>query len=416
MTREIDKLSDPEVRTAKAKEKAYKLADGKGLYLEVKPNGGKYWRFKFRFGGKEKLLAIGVYPEVTLKTARKLANEAREKLSQNIDPSEQRRQAKIAQTLSNAASFQSIALEWYGRERGDWSQSHLERVLWILEKILFPYIGHRPIADITPHELLAALRRTESQGKLETTNRAKIIAGQVFRYAVATGRAERDPTPDLKGALKTSRTKHLAAITEPKEVGKLLLAMDGYKGTHIVKSALLLSPLLFCRPGELRQLEWTEIDFDEERINIPVEKMKTREQPHIIPLSKQAIKILSDIQPLTGRGKYVFPSPRGASRPLSDNAVRLALRTLGYDKETMTAHGFRAMARTILDEVLNYRVDWIEHQLAHAVKDVNGRAYNRTAHLEGRKEMMQGWADYLDTLRAVARGENVIAPNFNRKT
>jgi integrase len=284
-----------------------------------------------------------------------------------------------------------------------------------LEKILFPYIGHRPIVEITPHELLAALRRTESQGKLETTNRAKIISGQVFRYAVATGRAERDPTPDLKGALKTSRTKHLAAITEPKEVGKLLLAMDGYQGTHIVKSALLLSPLLFCRPGELRQLEWSEINFDEGRIEIPIEKMKTREQAHVIPLSEQAIRILSEIQPLTGRGKYVFPSARGASRPLSDNAVRLALRTLGYDKETMTAHGFRAMARTILDEVLGYRVDWIEHQLAHAVKDVNGRAYNRTAHLEGRKQMMQGWADYLDTLRAVARGENVIAPNFNRQ-
>jgi integrase len=301
------------------------------------------------------------------------------------------------------------------KQRDRWTPGYATRVGRYFEVNLFPWLGHRPISDITPQELLVVLRRTESRGILETAHRTKQAAGKVFCYAVGSGRAERDITQDLRDQLKTPTQKHLAAITDPKEVGRLLVAIDGFIGTPVVKAALLLSPLLFCRPGELRQLEWSEIDFEQKRIDIPVEKMKSRQQGHVIPLSAQAISILLELQPLTGRGKYVFPSARGRDRPLSENGVRVALRTMGYDNETMTPHGFRAMARTILDEVLGYRVDWIEHQLAHAVKDPNGRAYNRTAHLEARHEMMQGWADYLDDLRAVARGENIIPGVFAKR-
>lgn len=394
-----DKLTETAVKNAKAKDKAFKLADGAGLYLEVMPNGSKYWRLKYRFGSKEKRLALGVYPDVSLKAARIKKQDARKLLADGIDPGNQRRQEKLASKIGADSSFRGVALEWYDKEKTEWSDSHIKRALWLLEKNLFPWLGNRPIAEITPQELLATLKRTEIKGTHETAHRAKQLAGQVFRYAVATGRAERDVSQDLKGALVSRKKKHFASITDPKEVSQLLIAMDGYNGTPAVKAALLLSPLLFCRPGELRQLEWTEVNFEEKRIDIPLEKMKTREQAHVIPLSDQAMAILRELHRHTGRGKYVFPSPRGASRPLSDNGVRTALRTLGYDNNTMTPHGFRAMARTILDEVLGYRVDWIEHQLAHAVRDPNGRAYNRTAHLEGRREMMQGWADYLDGLK-----------------
>lgn len=406
MAIEIEKLTDVKVKNAKPKDKPYKLSDGQGLYVEVMPTGAKYWRLKYRFVAKEKRLALGVYPETSLKSARKAAQDARSLLNAGTDPGDSRRQTKLAKSLASATSFKAVALEWHEKEKPIWTERHARRVLTLMENKLFPWLGERPISEITAHELLAVLRRTESKGILETANRTKQVAGQVFRYAVATGKAERDPTPDLKGALKTPIVTHRAAITDPEEVGKLLLAMDGYHGTPVVKAALLLSPLFFCRPGEIRHLEWSEINFTEERIEIPLEKMKTREQSHVIPLSRQAIEILRDIQPISGRGKYVFPSSRGASRPLSDNGVRTALRTMGFDNETMSPHGFRAMARTILDEVLEYPVDWIEHQLAHAVRDPNGRAYNRTKHLEGRKKMMQGWADYLDDLRVEARSQN----------
>ncbi len=406
----IEKLSDIAVKNAAAKEKPYKLADGAGLYLEVMPAGAKYWRLKFRYGGKEKRLALGVYPSVTLKAARKAARDARDKLAAGIDPTETRRQEKLARTVGAENSFRVVALEWYAKERPHWSESHIKRVGWIFENNLFPWLGHRPIAEINPPELLAVLRKTESKGTIETAHRAKNVAGQVFRYAVATGRAERDPTPDLKGALAAPKGGHHAAITDPKEVGALLRAIDGFRGTLAVLAALKLSPLLFCRPGELRQMEWAEINWDESRWEIPAEKMKLRE-PHIVPLCAQALDILKELQPITGRGRYVFPSARGASRPLSENGVRSALRTLGYSNDHMTPHGFRAMARTILDEVLGYRVEWIEHQLAHAVKDANGRAYNRTTHLPQRRQMMQGWADYLDALKT---SSNVIPVDFTR--
>ncbi|MFT6491126.1 MAG: integrase [Porticoccus sp.] len=396
---------------AKPKSKAYKLAVEKGLYLQVMPNGSKYWRLKYRFGGKEKVLALGVHPETNLKLAREKREEARKLLSNGIDPSDVKRAQKAYQCEAAGNSFQAIALEWFARKMADKSQGHQNRTMRALEKDLFPMIGSHPIGDITPPQLLAALRRIESRGAVETAYRAKQTAGQIFRYAVATGRAERDPSHDLKGALAIHKKKHLAAITDPKEVGKLLMAIDQYIGTPTVKAALQLSPLLFQRPGEIRQMEWAEIDWDKEQWELPAEKMKMG-QPHIVPLSKQSLDILQDIQRLNGNRRYVFPSARGASRPLSENGVRTALRTMGYDNDTMTPHGFRAMARTILDEVLGFRPDHIEHQLAHAVRDPNGRAYNRTKHLDQRRKMMQSWADYLNSLKLEASTSNVVAGKF----
>lgn len=408
-------LTATEVKQAKPRNKPYKLADGGGMYLLVNSKGGKYWRYKYRYSGREKTLALGVYPDVSLKAARLKHSEAREQLANNIDPGEVRKVQKLTQHLASAESFEAVAREWFSAKMSDKSKSHRDRTLRAFEKDLFPVLGNRPVAVITAPELLAVLRRIESRGAIDTAHRAKQSAGQVFRYAVATGRAERDPSNDLKGALKNPKKKHLAAITNPDDVGNLLVAIDEYRGTPVVKAALQLSPLLFQRPGEIRAMEWAEINWDAKRWEIPAEKMKMR-LPHIVPLSDQSLHILEELYRLTGRGKYVFPSPRGVTRHLSENGVRTALRAMGYDNETMTPHGFRAMARTLLDEVLGYRVDWIEHQLAHAVKDPNGRAYNRTAHLNGRAKMMQGWADYLIDLKLQAAADNVIVGNFAGKS
>ena len=399
------------VKQAKPKDKPYKLADGKGMYLLINPNGAKYWRLKYRYAGKEKTLAMGVYPDISLEKARDQRDEAKRLLFDHVDPGVAKKLRKLAVYENETNSFEMLAREWFETRMIDKSNSHQKRTWSSLKKDLFPPLGNRPINQITAPELLMALRKIEARGAIETAHRAKQTAGQIFRYAIVTGRAERDPSADLKGALKNPIKTHLAAITDPKEVGKLMVAIEGFQGTPTVKTALLLSPLIFTRPGELRHMEWEEINWEEERWELPAEKMKMK-QPHIVPLSTQALHLLKEHHRLTGRVKYVFPSARGASRPLSENGVRTALRTLGYDNETMTPHGFRAMARTILDEVLNYRTDWIEHQLAHAVRDANGRAYNRTAHLAGRREMMQGWADYLDQLRAQALAGNVTTAIF----
>ena len=393
----MQKLTATAVKQAKPKSGSYSLVDGRGLYILVKPQGTKYWRYNYRFGGKQKTLAIGVYPDTSLSEARKLHQSAREDLANHIDPSEIRKIQKITKNLAAADDFESVAREWFNQKMVTKSDSHKARNLRILEKDLFPMIGTRPVSKITALELTAVLHKIQLR-TVDIAHRAKQVAGAVFRYAVTTGRAESDPSRDLGDVLKDRNPKHHPSITEPVEVGRLLVAIDSYKGTQVVKTALQLSALLFQRPGEIRHMEWTEINWDEERWEIPAEKMKMRVE-HIVPLSTQALDLLRDIQRLTGRGKYVFPSARGASRPLSENGARTALRTMGFTNDKMTPHGFRAMARTILDEVLNYRVDWIEHQLAHAVRDANGRAYNRTAHIEGRREMMQGWADYLEKLR-----------------
>ncbi len=404
-------LTATEVKQAKAQRKPYKLPDGGGMFLLINPNGGKYWRLKYRHVGKEKLLALGVYPDVSLAEARNRRTTAREKLASNIDPGEIKKVEKLTRHLAIADSFEAVATEWYQSKLQNKSDSYRDRTRRLLKNDLYPSLGSRPISQITSAELLVVLRKVEARGAVDMAHRAKQTAGLVFRYAVATGRAERDPGGDLRGALKTKTKKHHAAITDPVQVGKLLLAIDAFQGTPAVKTALQLSALLFQRPGEIRAMEWAEINWDELRWEIPAEKMKMR-QPHIVPLCSQAVDLLTALHALTGRGRYVFPSARGGSRCLSENGVRTALRTMGYDNDTMTPHGFRAMARTILDEVLNYRVDYIEHQIAHAVKDANGRAYNRTSHLPERKKMMQGWANYLDNLKAQAKAGNVITAKF----
>jgi integrase len=400
-------LTDFAVKKLVAKEKSYRVSDAKGLALLVHVNGSKYWQYRYRFAGKGKLLALGVYPETTLAEARERRDEARKQLVNDIDPGAVRKIRKIAKFTTAINSFQAVGEEWYCLQKSVWSESHKVRTWRLLEKNLFPWLGNRPIADIAALELLAALRRIESRGAKDTAKRARQTAGQVFRFAIATGRATHDPSQDLRGALARSTKTHRAAITEPKEVGPFLLTLDGYQGSVIVRAALQLAPLTFVRPGELRKAHWSEFDLDAAEWRISPDRMKMR-QPHIVPLSRQALVILHDLYRLTGPDGYLFPHPRTNTRPMSDNAVLAAMRRMGIGKEEMCGHGFRAMARTILDEVLNYRVDWIEHQLAHAVRDVNGRAYNRTAHLESRRKMMQGWADYLDTLRSEASGSNVV--------
>ena len=371
----------------------------------ITPKGGKWWRFKYRFEGKEKQLSLGVYPDVSLKDARGRRDEARKLVANGIDPSENRKAKKAAREGIAENGFEVVAREWFTKHADNWSEGHSGRMLRRLENDVFPWIGKKPVGEVKAPELLTIIQRIEKRGALETAHRVLGNCGQVFRYAIATGRAERDPSGDLRGALPPAKVKHLAAVTEPKQVAELLRMMDGYEGSFIVGCALRLAPLVFVRPGELRQAEWKDIDLDKAEWSYIVTKTDTR---HIVPLSCQALEILKEIQPLTGRGRYVFPGARTLSRPMSDNAVLAAMRRMGIQKEEMSGHGFRAMARTILDEVLGVRPDFIEHQLAHAVRDPNGRAYNRTAHLEERKKMMQQWADYLDNLKA---GVDVISTN-----
>ncbi len=392
-------LTDTAIRNAKPAAKPVRLADGSGMYLEISPSGGKLWRLKYRFDGKEKRQALGAYPAVTLKDAREKRDEARRLLAQGIDPGEHRKVHKALRAEVVGNTFEFIGREWYSKELPLWAASQAVKMKGILEKNIYPWLGSRPITEIKAPELLATLRRIEDRGALETARRSLQCCGQIFRYAIATGRAERDITPDLRGALTKSKPQHHPAITDPAKVGDLLRAIDGYSGTLPVKCALKLAALSFVRPGELRKAEWAEIDLDRAEWNIPPERMKMRE-PHLVPLSRQALEVLRELHPLTGHGRFVFPGERSIARPMSENSVNAALRRMGYPQEEMTGHGFRAMARTILDEVLGVRPDFIEHQLAHAVRDPNGRAYNRTAHLLERGKMMQLWADYLDQIKA----------------
>ena len=407
-------LTDVKVRNAKPTEKQMKLFDFDGLFLLVlppgkkTPNGSKCWRFKYRFGGKEKLLALGTYPEVSLTDARGKRDAARKLLANGIDPGEARKAQKASRDQSGS-SFESVAREWHTKFTPTWADSHSYWILRRLEQYVFHDIGARPIAELKAPDVLKVLRRIEAVA-LETAHRVKFVCGQIFRYAVATGRAERDPTADLKGALPPRRQKHHAAITDPKEVAGLLRAIDGYGGTFVVKCALQLAPLVFLRPGELRQAEWSEFDLDAAEWNISIERMKLRKQikeerkgeKHLVPLSRQSVVILTELKALTGNSRYVFPSARSFSRPMSNEAINAALERMGFQGE-MTAHGFRATARTILDEVLDFPADIIEHQLVHAVKDPLGRAYNRTTKLPQRRQMMQIWADYLDGLKSGAK-------------
>lgn len=353
-------LTDVAIRRAKPADKPIRMFDGGGLYLEISPSGGKLWRLKYRFDGKEKRLAIGTYPEISLLEARNHREAARKLLANDSDPADVKKAQKAARLDRAANSFEVVAREWFAKYEPTWVDSHGDRIIRRFERDLFPWIGGRAIAEVKAPELLACLRRIEERGALETAHRALQNSGQVFRYAVATGRTERDITSDLRGALPPVKPSHRAALTEPKEIGELLRAIEGYSGSLITKCAMQLAPLVFLRPGELRNAEWVEIDLDKCEWNIPAAKMKMR-QPHLIPLASQAVTILREIQALTGQGRYVFPSARTSERPMSNNAVLAALRRMGYEKEEMSGHGFRAMARTILDEVLGVRPDYIEH-------------------------------------------------------
>jgi integrase len=393
-------FSDKAIKGLPVPSKTMKLFDGQGLFIELSKAGGKLWRFKYRFDGKEKLLSFGAYPDVGLADAREKRDAARKLITNGKDPSAEAKAEKQAKVESTATTFEGLAREWLVLTAEKRTPENNVRALRRLERDIFPWLGAKPIRTITTPDLLTVLERAQGRGVGETVHRALWTCGGIFRYAIQRGLLNQDPTPALRGALKPMKTKHFAAVTEVKEVGPLLRAIDAYQGSLVVKSALRLAPLVFVRPVELRTAEWGHIDLEAAEWRYVVGKTKT---PHVVPLSKQAVAILNDLYPLTGSGKYAFPSARKDGRPLSDAGLIVALRAIGIDQETMTIHGFRAMARTILDEVLKYRVDYIEHQLAHRVKDANGRAYNRTSHLDERKKMMQHWADYLDELKAGAK-------------
>jgi len=391
-------LSDTVIKALKSKpDKAYKVADEKGMYVYIHTNGSKYFRLDYRFDGKRKTLAIGVYPEVTLKQAREKRDAARKQIAEGIDPSMLKKDIVANLNVERLNTFEVIAREWGEKNFSKW-QDNQNASRARLEQHIFPVLGHKPIKDIKPVQLLQCVQKLEARGVLATAQRTLRVCGQVFRYAVATGRAERDITVDLKGALKAPKTINFASITEPKEVAVLLNAIDGYTGTFTIRSAIQLAPLVFVRNSELRLAEWKDIDLEAKEWRYFVTKTQ---QKHIVPLSNQAIEILTKLKAITGRGRYVFPNMRtpNGEKPMSIMSLSVALRIIGYTKDQMTVHGFRAMARTILDEVLGFRPDFIEHQLAHSVRDANGRAYNRTSHLAERHKMMQAWSDYLDGLK-----------------
>jgi integrase len=415
-------LTDLAIRKAAPGDKPRKLADGGGMYLEIRPSGARYWRLKYRVNGTEKRLSLGVYPEVTLAQARVKRDAARALVAQGIDPSETRKAEKvrhqrqqIAQALAAAGepvpdTFEYVAREWYETRRDDWSTSYGEKVLSRLVKDVFPFIGNRPVSEVTPPELLALLRRIEGRGVVETAHRARENCSQVFRFAVATGRATSDPARDLVDALKRPRVKHFAAITDPMRFGELLRAIDRYQGTPVVRAALKLASLVFLRPGEeLRSACWDEFDLDAGVWSVPAARMKRRKDGkeygpvHLVPLSRQAVEVLRDLYPLTGGGPVVFRGYKGKNRPISENTLNAALDAMGFDSDQHRAHGFRASARTMLAERLNVDEKVIEAQLAHSVPDKLGRAYNRTQFTDQRRQMLQTWADYLDTLRTGAQ-------------
>ncbi len=394
-------LSNTAIINAKAEQKRYKLHDKDGLFLQVNPNGSKWWRLKYRFEGKEKSISLGVYPHISLSQARERKDAAKKLLAIGINPSENRKEAKALTKLNTENSFEAVAREWWQSHMTNKAESHKEKVIRRFELYLFPWIGKKPIATITAPQILETIKRIKKQNKLETAHRTLQTAGQVFRYAVQTGRAVRDVTADLKGALPATTVKHMAAFTEPKDVADLLRAFDAFNGTLTVQCAIKLAPLVFVRPSELRMARWSDIDLENGTWQYLVSKTKT---DHLVPLSNQALNILREIYPLSGHGEYVFQGGHSPLKPMSESAVNAALKRMGYDtQKDITGHGFRAMARTILHERLNIDPAIIEHQLAHKVPDTLGAAYNRTKFIEQRKIMMQAWADYLDELKAGAK-------------
>ncbi len=397
----MQRLTEFVVKKAIAREKPYKLSDGGGLHLLVK-GAGRYWRYSYRFQGRQKTLALGVYPEVSVAIARSEHQSAREQLAAGTDPSEAKKSLKNKQKCAALESFEHIAREWFDSRMRDKSFTYQKRVLSLLERDLFPSIGHWHISAIAASDLILVLRGIESRS-VEMAHRARQLTGRVFRFAIVTRRADRNITDGIIRALKDINTNRHSAVIDPSEVGKLLVAINGYNGTPVVKAALKFSALVFQKPGEIRHMEWQEISWDMCTWVIPALKMRTR-QEHVVPLSRQAKALLLKQLKITGSGKYVFPSARGKSRPLSENGVRTALRAMGYDNDAMTPNGFRTTARTILGEVLNFKREWIEHQLACQVEVPNGQAHKHTTHLSGHRHMMQAWADYLDYLGESSNG------------
>jgi integrase len=396
-------LTDASIRNARARERASKLYDERGLYLLVTPQGGKWWRFKYRFDAKEKLISLGTYPDIGLKQARRRRDEARKLLAEGIDPATERKSKKAQLSAESSTSFGTVAREWFEKFAPSWAATHAQTIIRRLEANAFPSIGDRPVAEITPVELLAILRRVEARGAVSTAHRIKQIFGQVFRFAIATGKASRDPSADLRGALAPERERHFAALTNPSEVAGLMRAIGAYQGSFVVKSALRFSALTFGRPGEIRRAEWSEMDLRDSLWRISAERMKMRRE-HLVPLSRQGVSILQELHPLTGNGRFVFPNGRVITRPMSENAITAALRYMGYEQGQMTAHGFRTLASTLLNEQ-GWSADAIERQLAHAERDEVRGAYNRAEYLVERRRMMQAWADYLEAL------ENGAVPN-----
>ncbi len=394
-------LSDTKIRNTKPGAKPVRLFDGGGLYLEVAPSGGKWWRLKYRIDGKEKRLSLGVYPDVGLKDARERRDEARKQVAAGIDPSLHRKAVKDSKTTAAANTFEVVARQWYLEKSPEWAESNRGRIIRRLERDIFPWIGSKPLSTITTPLVLETLKRISDRGLIETAHKARQSCRQVFVYAIQRGLTKANPIDATEGALPSVKNKNFAAITDPVKVGEFMRAVDAFKGTLTVQCALRLAPLVFVRPGELRQAQWADIDLDRSLWTYSVSKTDTA---HIVPLSKQAVSILREIQPLTGHGQYVFPGARTHTRPMSEAAVNAALRRMGFDTQNeITGHGFRAMARTILHERLKFDPAIIEHQLAHKVSDSLGTAYNRTKFLDDRVAMMQAWADYLDELKAGAK-------------
>ncbi|WP_420429064.1 tyrosine-type recombinase/integrase [Kordiimonas sp.] len=391
-------LTDTAIKQTKPLEKPFRLTDGKGLYILVQPSGAKWWRFDYSFGGRRKTLSMGTYPDVSLSEARDSRHEARRQLRDGVDPSHHRKQEKV----SKRNLFKDVADDWFNDRKRTWSETYVKPVKFRLYKYILPALGARPVNEIEPPEVLAFLRSLGD--KLETVTRCKQICGQIFRYAVAHGLAKRDPTADLRGILTPPKAKSMAAITDPRKVGGLLRAIDAYEGYPVVRHALRLAPLVFVRPGELRHMEWAEVDLKTREWRIPKVKTKMRDA-HLVPLSRQAVTIIKELQPLTGRGKYLFPSVRSFQRPISENTLNAALRRMGFTKDEMTSHGFRAMASTLLNEQ-GWKPDIIERQLAHAERNKVRAAYNRAEHIAERTKMMQAWADYL---QALAVGADVVS-------
>lgn len=407
-------LTPTEIDKAKPGEKPRKLADARGLFLLLMPNGSKLWRLKYRVAGKEKLLALGAYPDVTLKRARELRDAARAKIASGVDPSAERRQAK--QEATGAGTFAAVAEEWIAKQANAWTPGHTVTVRSRLDRDVLPYLGKLPITAIDAPAVLQVLRRVESRGAIESAHRIKTVIGQVFAYAVATGTAHRNPAADVgTGALKTPIPKPMAAVLKPADVAALLRAIDEYKGTHVVRCAFKLAPLVFVRPGELRAAEWSEFDLEAATWTIPAARMKLGKaakadatRSHIVPLSRQAVAILRDAHALTADGRYVFPGARSDGKPMSENAITAALRRMGYDGDTMTWHGFRSIASTMLNE-RGYNPDAIEAQLAHTPGNKVRAAYNRAKHLPERIRMMQEWGDHLDKLKNGPAARNELS-------